>query len=130
MNPRRETEGGAPLDEEQIRADERARIEQRRTTATEEHTAMADQRNMDEPRANSSARDGANVPVDRDGDGRPLSRPPPIVTVRPAWSTASTTTGQSWWRPRIRSSWSIAMTVTRMRRSRSSVPVRSRLASC
>ena len=33
---------------------------------------MVDAPSMDESRRNNSARDGANVPVDRDGDGRPL----------------------------------------------------------
>ena len=39
MDPRRETEDAALLDEEQIRSDERARIERQRTIPTEADTA-------------------------------------------------------------------------------------------
>ena len=109
MDPRRETEDRAPLDEEQIRADERARIERQRTTR--DRGAHGDGRRAQHGRA-----PGATTPLAMTRTSQSTvtatvghsSRPPPTVTARPAWSTASTTTGQSWWRPRIRSSSSIA----------------------
>ena len=72
MDPRRETDDradGAPLDEEQIRADERARIVRQLGAATEEHTVMSDDHRTDGSFGNDS-----------DRDDRPWSRWTPIVT--------------------------------------------------